>query len=243
MSLITPPPLPIHSNSWFHLNVYKNYKMVGAFPPSLSLSPLHLLLFSFLNFFFATDIEWKVTYVGCANDPTQDQVLEEVLVGPVSVGVNNFVLTAPAPDFSVIPVPDLIGVTVLLITCSYLEQEFVKIGYYVNNEYNDPSLPPPAPPSEEGQPTLPVPVPLPAQVDIQNMYRNILADKPIVTRINIDWSGNGGSGGGGDMPQEGEEEVEVFGAASEGPAANQTILVEEDSMDVERMQLNMRRIS
>jgi histone chaperone ASF1 len=191
-----------------------------------------------------------VTYVGCANDPTQDQVLEEVLVGPVSVGVNNFVLTAPAPDFSVIPVPDLIGVTVLLITCSYLEQEFVKIGYYVNNEYNDPSLPSPLPAlsssssAEELQIPVVAPPPLPAQVEIQNMYRNILADKPIVTRINIDWSGNGSGGNdSGDMPQEGEEEVEVF-TTSEGTAvANQTILLEEDSMDVERMQLNMRRIS
>ena len=32
------------------------------------------------------------------------------------------------------------GVTVVLLTCSYKAQEFVRIGYYVNNEYTDPEL-------------------------------------------------------------------------------------------------------
>ncbi len=49
-----------------------------------------------------TDLEWKVTYVGCAEDPSKDQVLEEVMVGPVLVGVNRFVLQAPAPNSAMI---------------------------------------------------------------------------------------------------------------------------------------------
>ena len=32
---------------------------------------------------------------------------------------------------------DLMEVTVILLTCSYLEQEFIRIGYYVNNDYGD----------------------------------------------------------------------------------------------------------
>ena len=195
---------------------------------------------SLLSSFPSLDIEWKVTYVGCANDPTQDQVLEEVLVGPVSVGINNFVLTAPAPDYSIIPVGDLIGVTVLLISCSYLDQEFVKIGYYVNNEYNDPAATAAAAAAEGGQ----VQIPIPSQIEIQNMYRNILADKPIVTRINIDWSGNGGMEMPPPQPEDGEndQEVEVYSAPLPS-AENQMVLLEEDSMDVERMQANLRRIS
>lgn len=39
------------------------------------------------------------------------------------------------PDPSKIHEEDIIGVTVLLLTCSYLNQEFVKLGYYVNNDY------------------------------------------------------------------------------------------------------------
>ena len=44
----------------------------------------------------------------------------------------------------------MIGVTVLLLTCSYQGAEFLRVGYYVNNEYLDPELreqdPPPRPP-------------------------------------------------------------------------------------------------
>lgn len=39
-----------------------------------------------------------------------------------------------------IPVADVVGVTVVLITCSYRGAEFVRVGYYVNNEYSDPEL-------------------------------------------------------------------------------------------------------
>ncbi len=73
-------------------------------------------------------------YVGSAESNAHDQVLEEVMVGPVTVGVNRFVLQAPAPNHTIIPSQDLIGVTVILITCAYLDHIFVRIGYYVNNE-------------------------------------------------------------------------------------------------------------
>jgi histone chaperone ASF1 len=81
------------------------------------------------------DLEWKVIYVGSAEDTGFDQVLEEVMVGPVPVGVNRFVLQAPAPNPTSIKNEDLIGVTVVLVTCSFMDHEFVRIGYYVNNEY------------------------------------------------------------------------------------------------------------
>jgi hypothetical protein len=57
-------------------------------------------------------------------------------VGPVPLGINRFVFQAPCPDVSKIPVNDLIGVTVVLITCSYRSHEFLRIGYYVNNDYD-----------------------------------------------------------------------------------------------------------
>lgn len=39
-----------------------------------------------------------------------------------------------------IPREDVIGVTVVLLTCSYRQQEFIRVGYYVNNEYVDPEF-------------------------------------------------------------------------------------------------------
>lgn len=36
------------------------------------------------------DLEWKVIYVGSAEDESKDQELDSCLVGPVGVGVNKF---------------------------------------------------------------------------------------------------------------------------------------------------------
>lgn len=179
------------------------------------------------------DIEWKVTYVGSAEDSSRDQVLEEVMVGPVPVGVNRFILQADAPNNSLIATCDLIGVTVVLITCSYMDQEFVKIGYYVNNEYNHPSYDP------EG--------PLPSSVDTQFLFRNILADKPIVTRINIDWSGQQGGGENGQMlmmppPPSDFEKGLTDDDAMFAVHDDEEMMFNEDSMDVEQVQVEARRV-
>ena len=42
---------------------------------------------------------------------------------------------ADAPDPAKIPEGSLLGVTVVMLTCSYKEAEFIRVGYYVNNEY------------------------------------------------------------------------------------------------------------
>ena len=120
------------------------------------------------------DLEWKVIYVGSAHDTSQDQVLDEILVGPVPVGVNKFVLQADAPNPAALPPDDIVGVTVVLVTCSYREREFVRVGYYVNNEllgHDDPEQPVPSWP----------------QLDMSKVQRQILADKPRVTKFPIQW--------------------------------------------------------
>lgn len=78
--------------------------------------------------FALSDLEWKVTYVGSANDDAHDQELDSVVVGPVEEGVLKFVFQAPAPDHSRIPVDDLLGVTIVLLTCAYNDNEFIRIG-------------------------------------------------------------------------------------------------------------------
>lgn len=37
------------------------------------------------------DLEWKIVYVGSAEDDRYDQVLDSIMVGPVPVGINKFV--------------------------------------------------------------------------------------------------------------------------------------------------------
>ena len=78
---------------------------------------------------------------------------------------------ADPPDPSKIREEDIIGVTVLLLTCSYLGQEFIRVGYYVNNDYDDEQL------REEP----------PQKVLIDRVQRNILADKPRVTKFPINF--------------------------------------------------------
>ncbi|KAG7487771.1 hypothetical protein MATL_G00026910 [Megalops atlanticus] len=82
-----------------------------------------------------------------------------------------FVFQADAADPCLIPDADAVGVTVVLITCTYRTQEFIRVGYYVNNEYVDPEL-------RENPPVKP---------DFTKLQRNILASNPRVTRFHINW--------------------------------------------------------
>ena len=146
-----------------------------------------------------------------------DQELDSLLVGPIPVGVNKFVFEADPPNTARIPATEILGVTVILLTCSYDDREFVRVGYYVNNEYMDEAL-------AEDPPAKPV---------IEKVRRNILAEKPRVTRFAIKWDSeesapaefppeqpdvdaqeDDGAQYGADEEEEEEEEVEVEGEAA-----------------------------
>ena len=113
-----------------------------------------------------------------------------------------------APDISKIPPQDVLGVTAVMITCSYMNVEFVRIGYYVNVDYVDEQMKenPPATVAAEHLGRKYVGAPFasssederPARVgltrDRPDHHRpmlvpcgSILADRPRVTRFPIDW--------------------------------------------------------
>jgi len=117
------------------------------------------------------DLEWKIIYVGSAESEEHDQTLDSILVGPVPSGRHMFVFEAAPPDPAKIPGNDVIGVTAVIMTCSYRNREFVRVGYYVNNDYTDPEL-------KENPPSSPL---------YDKLQRDIFATKPIVTRFKIDW--------------------------------------------------------
>ena len=148
------------------------------------------------------DLEWKLTYVGSAESEKYDQTLDAVYVGPVAPGQYRFVFQADPPNFSALPSSDIVGVTIILLTCSYKNQEFLRVGYYVNNEYLDEGM-------REEPPAVPV---------LDKLVRSILSDKPRVTKYPIDWEGNGivaVGGGAADM-----------GAGASGSGAAEDIMVE-----------------
>jgi len=133
------------------------------------------------------DLEWKMIYVGSAESEEHDQVLDTIYVGPVPEGRHIFVFQADPPDVTKIPEQDAVGVTIVLLTCSYRGQEFVRVGYFINNDYADPEM-------RENPPPKPL---------FDKLTRNILATKPRVTRFKINWDdapSNGLSNGSGMLP-------------------------------------------
>eukprot|EP00998_Keelungia_sp_KM082_P009421 NODE_5598_length_688_cov_9.467023_g5575_i0.p1 GENE.NODE_5598_length_688_cov_9.467023_g5575_i0~~NODE_5598_length_688_cov_9.467023_g5575_i0.p1 ORF type:complete len:174 (+),score=33.24 NODE_5598_length_688_cov_9.467023_g5575_i0:57-578(+) len=120
------------------------------------------------------ELNWALVYVGSSESSSHDQVLEDVEVGPVALGMNEFVLEADAPDVSQIPPESVVGITALLLTCSYKEQEFLRVGWYVNTDYKEQEL-------RENPPQTP---------QVHKLVRDVLQNDPRVTTKTIQWSGN-----------------------------------------------------
>ena len=66
---------------------------------------------------------------------------------------------------------EILGVTAIILSVSYRNQEFFRVGYYVYNFYADQEL--------ADNP--------PEEVLVDKVTRNVLADKPRITRFDIKW--------------------------------------------------------
>ncbi|KAF7297277.1 Anti-silence-domain-containing protein [Mycena indigotica] len=120
------------------------------------------------------DLEWKLIYVSSPGNESLDQELDDCLVGPVPMGVNAFEFEGTAPDPAKIPAEDVLGVAALILTGSYKEQEFVRVGYYQNTEYDNDEMREAAQNGEL------------KKVVWERLVRDISA-KPRVTRFQIKW--------------------------------------------------------
>jgi len=117
------------------------------------------------------DLEWKLIYVSSPGDEELDQELDDCLVGPVPMGVNSFEFEGSPPDPSKIPAEDVLGVAALILTGSYNDQEFVRVGYYQNTEYDNEEMRA----AEKIEPIM-----------FERLQRDI-STKPRVTRFQIKW--------------------------------------------------------
>ena len=118
------------------------------------------------------EMEWKMIYIGSAEDKKYDQILETIEIdGPFQLGSMRFEFSGEAPDISKIPESEILGVTAIILCCSYNNQEFFRCGYYLNNIYDN-----------EEMNLNP-----PEKVNKDHIVRSLLADKPRITRFNIDW--------------------------------------------------------
>lgn len=84
--------------------------------------------------------------------------------------MNSFEFEGSAPLPSKIPTEDVMGVAALILTGSYKDQEFVRVGYYQNTEYDN----------EEMKETPP------STIRFDRLVRDINT-KPRVTRFQIKW--------------------------------------------------------
>ncbi|KAF6000844.1 ASF1 anti-silencing function 1 [Cyanidiococcus yangmingshanensis] len=132
------------------------------------------------------DIEWRVVY------PTTEE-LDAVLVPANAPGRFAFVLEVPPPRPDRLPEEDVTGVTIVLLTCSYRGAEFIRVGYYLCNEYPPEFLREAAVKvkqrlTQAGMSEAEAEAQAAATVEISppqwdRLVRNILADQPRVTRF------------------------------------------------------------
>nr|QSE03627.1 histone chaperone ASF1 [Metchnikovella dogieli] len=123
-------------------------------------------------------IEWKMIYIGSGESEDFDQMLGRVSIGPIPRGLNRFVFEGCAPDITRIPHDEIVDVTVVLLIGTYKEQEFVRVGYYIRNEYTGPEQ---NTDSEEGA--------VPKELRAEDLTRVFVSNEtPRVTYFPIGWT-------------------------------------------------------
>ena len=163
------------------------------------------------------EIEWKMIYIGCAEDKKYDQILETIEIdGPFHLGSMKFEFTGEPPDIKQIPESEVLGVTAVILCCSYNNQEFFRCGYYLNNVYDNEEM--------NMNP--------PEKVDQNRIIRSLLADKPRITRFDIEWdNANGESNNNYEnnknendnfMFKEGKMDIQQFNLMKDDKAGEQT---------------------
>ena len=155
----------------YHFRV--TFECIAPLPegkPALRVCAARVINFHPLGVFRLPDLEWRLIYVSSPGNEELDQELDDCLVGPVPVGVNAFEFKGEPPSPSTIPPEDVLGVAALILTGSYKDQEFVRVGYYQNTEYDN----------EEMKENPPDPIRFDCLVREINQ-------KPRVTRWNIKW--------------------------------------------------------
>jgi histone chaperone ASF1 len=151
------------------------------------------------------EIEWKMIYIGSAEDKKYDQILETIEIdGPFHLGSMKFEFIGEPPDISKIPESEVLGVTAIILCCSYNNQEFFRCGYYLNNIYDN----------EEMN------INPPEKVDKDRIIRSLLADKPRITRFDIDW-----------------DNENVDNVINENKTENENFMFKDGKMDIQQFNL------
>lgn len=82
-----------------------------------------------------SDLDWKLTCVGNAESEDDDQILEEIYVGPNLKGVHMFALQTSGTSHQMIKNKDIIGVSVFLVTCKAIVTSLTSIKSRVSLQF------------------------------------------------------------------------------------------------------------
>ncbi|AFP65448.1 ASF1 like histone chaperone (nucleomorph) [Chroomonas mesostigmatica CCMP1168] len=80
------------------------------------------------------DFELKITYVISPNDKKQDQELGVFLISAKKLGKFKMPITVHPPSYFNFVLEKILGITIILLDFRYENKEFIRIGYYINNE-------------------------------------------------------------------------------------------------------------
>ncbi|KAI9291377.1 the histone deposition protein Asf1 [Neoconidiobolus thromboides FSU 785] len=116
------------------------------------------------------DLEFNLYFVGHSTNKEWDQELDSLLVGPVPVGVNKFVMETKGPDTNKLNPDDVLDYTAIYLKCQYRDREFLRCSYLIKAEYNVQELQ----------------INPPQNIAYEHLVR-LVSDKPKVTRFPIPW--------------------------------------------------------
>jgi histone chaperone ASF1 len=86
---------------------------------------------------FAQDFEIKIIYVISPLDEKKDQELDVFFIAAKKLGKFKMTLNIRPPDYNNINFEDIIGNTIILMKFCYKNKEFIRLGYFINNQVKE----------------------------------------------------------------------------------------------------------
>jgi histone chaperone ASF1 len=100
------------------------------------LSPINLEIFYETFSTLQLPVTFKIIYIGSIESSQYDQILLSLEKPITHIGEEKLSLMAVSPNPDLIPtLEDLLGMSALMVSCSYNNQEFFRCSYYVRNDY------------------------------------------------------------------------------------------------------------
>lgn len=136
---------------------------------------------------YCTPLKWRVrvessdnlqepisisfVWVGSCTSSDYDQLLDTFDIGPLCKGLTEFELECDFPNPEEVPQDELVGLTILIISFQFKQQEFLRVAYYTQVAYLDVSL--------NEHPPIPI--------KKECLGRFITMPQPVVTATPINW--------------------------------------------------------